>query len=72
MYNEQEKYFANGHVSKRILMQKNISKDVAMWIMDHGLPKIIGLFNSKMQVSMVILTNEFGMCTTQVCIVLAL
>ena len=48
-----------------ILIQKNRTEDGSMWIWGPGLFRVIGLSESQMQVSTVVLTNQFGTSTIQ-------
>ena len=45
MYVKQEMYFANGEVSRTILMQKNRSEGGFMWILGPGSFRVMGLFD---------------------------
>ena len=46
MYTEQEMYYANGEVSRIILMQKNRSGGGSMWILGPSSFRIMGLSDS--------------------------
>src|SRR6202022_2032965 len=66
MYLEQEMYSANGEVYETILVQKNRIDVGFMWNLGPGSYKVIGLSESQMQASTVILTNESGTSTVQI------
>ena len=59
MYIEQEMYTTNGEVSKLILMQKYNSEDVFISNLGPCSFKVIGLSNSHIQASVIILTIKF-------------
>jgi hypothetical protein len=61
-----EIYSVGGEVSRTILMQKNRSEGGSMWSLGPGSYRVMGLFDSHMQASTVILTNESGTSTVQV------
>ena len=63
MYLDKEMYSADREVYKTILVQKNRIEVGFMWILEPGLFKVIGLFESQMQASTVILTNKSGTST---------
>ena len=60
MYVEQEMYSTNGDILETSLILKNMSKDGYVWILGPRSFRIIGLTDSQMQASTVLLTNEFG------------
>ena len=66
MYLEQEMYSADGKVYETMLVQKNITEVDFMWILRLGSFRIIGLSESQMQASIVILTNESGTSKVQI------
>src|ERR1700738_1397715 len=66
MYLEHEMYFADGEVYETILVPKNRTNVGFMWILGPGLFRVIGLSESQMQASTVILTNESGTSTVQI------
>jgi hypothetical protein len=66
MYLEQEMYSPDGEVYETILVQKNRTEVGFMWILGPGSFRVIGLSESQMQASTVILTNESGTSTVQV------
>jgi hypothetical protein len=66
MYLEQEMYSADGEVYETILVQKNRTEVGFMWILGPGSFRVIGLSESQMQASTVILTNESGASTVQI------
>ena len=51
-------YSADGQVCEPILIQKNRTKDDSMWIMGPSSFKVIGLFESQIQASTIVLTNH--------------
>ena len=63
MYLEQEMFSADGQVCETILIQNNRIDDGSMWILGPGLFKVIGLSESQMQASTVVLTNQSGAFT---------
>ena len=65
MYLEQEMYFADGQVCETIMIQKNRIEDGSMWILGPGSFRVIGLFESQMQASTIVLTNQSGASTIQ-------
>src|ERR1700737_1294801 len=66
MYLEQEMYSADEEVYETILVQKN-RRDVGfMWNLGPGSYRVIGLSESHMQASTVILTNESGTSTVKI------
>ena len=66
MYLEQEMYSADGDVYETILVQKNRTEVGFMWNLGPGSYRVIGLSESQMQASTVILTNESGTSTVQI------
>jgi hypothetical protein len=66
MYLEQEMYSADGEVYETILVQKNRTEVGFMWILGPSSFRVIGLSESQMQASTVILTNESGTSTVQI------
>ena len=66
MYLEQEMYSADGKVYETMLVQKNTTEIDFMWILRPGSFKVIGIFESQMQASIVILTNESGTSKVQI------
>jgi hypothetical protein len=66
MYLEHEMYSADGEVYEMILVPKNRTDVGFIWILGPGLFRVIGLSESQMQASTVILTNESGTSTIQV------
>jgi len=66
MYIEQEMYSTVGEVYETILVQKNRTEHGSMWILGAGSFRVIGLSESQMQASTVILTNESGTSTVQI------
>jgi hypothetical protein len=66
MYLEQEMYSADGEVYETILVQKNRTEVGFMWILGPGSFRVIGLSESQMQASTVILTNESGTSIVQI------
>ena len=66
MYLEQEMYSADGDVYEMILVQKNRTEVGFMWNLGPGSYRVIGLSESQMQASTVILTNESGTSTVQI------
>ena len=65
MYLEQEMFSADGQVCETILVQKNRTDDGSMWILGPGSFRVIGLSESQMQASTVVLTNQSGASTVQ-------
>ena len=65
MYLEQEMYYADGEVYEMILVQKNTTEVGSMWILGPRLFRVISIYESQMQASTIILTNEFGTSTVQ-------
>jgi hypothetical protein len=53
-------------VYETILVQKNRTEVGFMWILRPGSFRMVGLFESQMQASTVILTNESGTSTVQI------
>ena len=53
-------YSVDGDILETILIHKNMCEDGHAWILGLGLFKVIGLRDSQMQASTVVLTNEFG------------
>jgi hypothetical protein len=66
MYLEHEMYSTDGEVYETILVQKNRTEVGFMWILRPGSFRVIGLSESQMQASTVILTNESGTSTVQI------
>ena len=66
MYLEQEMYSADGEVYETVLVQKNRTEVGFMWILGPSSFRVIGLSDSQMQASPVILTNESGTSTVQI------
>jgi hypothetical protein len=66
MYLEQEMYSPDGEVYKTILVQKNRTDVGFMWILGPGSFRVIGLSESQMQASTILLTNESGTYTVQI------
>jgi hypothetical protein len=66
MYLEQEMYSGDGEVYETILVQKTRTEDGSVWILGPGSFRVIGLSESQMQASTVILTNESGTSTVQI------
>jgi hypothetical protein len=66
MYLEQEMYSTDGEVYETILVQKNRTKVGFRWNLGPGSYRVIGLSESQMQASTVILTNESGTSTVQI------
>ena len=66
MYLEKEIYAADEEVYETILVQKNRIEVDFMWISGPGLFRMIGLSESQMQASTVILTNESGTSIIQI------
>ena len=62
---EQEMFSADGQVCETIMIQKNTTDDGSMWILGPSSFKIIGLSESQMQASTVVLTNQSGTSTIQ-------
>ena len=65
IYIEQKMYFADGQVCETILIQKNKIEDGSMWILGPGSFRVIGLSESQMQASTIVLTNQYGASTIQ-------
>ena len=66
MYVEQEMYSTNGDILETVLIPKNICQDGYVWILGPGSFRVIGLTDSQMQASTVLLTNESGASTVNV------
>jgi hypothetical protein len=66
MYLEQEMYSTDGEVYETILVQKNRTEIGFMWILGPGSFRVIGLSESQMQASTVILINESGTSLIQI------
>ena len=66
MYLEQEMYSADGEVYETVLVKKNRTEVGFMWILRRGSFRMIGLSESQIQASTVILTNESGTSTVQI------
>jgi len=66
MYLEQEMYSEDGEVYETILVQKTRTEDGSVWILGPGSFRVIGLSESQMQASTVILTNESGTSTVKI------
>ena len=60
MYIEEKMYFADGQVCEPILIQKNRIEDGSMWVLGPNSFRVIGLSESQMQASTLILTNQSG------------
>ena len=56
-------YYVDGEVYEMILVQKNRFDVRSMWILGPGSLRVIGLSESQMQASTIILTNESGTST---------
>ena len=65
MYLEQEIYSVDGQVCETIMIQKNRTDDGSMWILRPSSFRLIGLSESQMQASTVVLTNQYGASTIQ-------
>ena len=63
MYIKHEMYYVDGQVCKIILVQKNRIEDGSMWILGPGSFKVIRLFESQIQASIVVSTNQYGTST---------
>lgn len=55
---KQEMYYVDSDISKTILLHKNMSEDGHFWILDPGSFRVIGIFDSQVQASIVVLTNN--------------
>ena len=66
MYVEQKMYSPNGDILETILIPKNMCQDGYVWILGPGSFRVIGLPDSQMQASTVLLTNESGASTVNV------
>lgn len=62
MYVEQEMYYVNGDILETILQYKTMNEDGHFWILDPGLFRVIDIFDSHVQSSIVMLINNF--CTS--------
>jgi hypothetical protein len=60
MYVEQKMYGMNGDILETILIPKTNCQDGYVWILGPGSFLVIGLSDSQMQTSTVLLTNEYG------------
>ena len=65
MYIEQKMYYADGQVCETILIRNDRTKDGLMWIFGHGSFIVSSLYESQMQPSIVVLTNQSGASTIQ-------
>ena len=65
MYVEQEMYSVDGEVSETILLQKNRCDDGQYWILGPGSFRVIGLSDSQVQASTIVLTNNSCTSTVQ-------
>ena len=63
MYSEYEMYYADGEVYETMLVQKTKIEVGFMWILGLGSFKVIGLSESQIQASIVILTNKSSTST---------
>ena len=63
MYVKQEMYSMNDDILETILIPKNIYQDGYVWILAPGSFRVIGLSDSQMQASTVLLTNKYGAST---------
>ena len=66
MYVEQEIYFVDSDILKIIFLQKTMNEDAYFWILGPGSFKIIGIYDSHVQSSTVVLTNNFWTSIVQV------
>ena len=66
MYLEQEMYSADGKMYETMLVQKNTTEVDFMWILRPDSFRVIGLSESQMQASIIILTNESGTSKVQI------
>ena len=66
MYVEQETYFMNGDILETILIPKIMCQNGYFWILNPESFRIIGLPDSRMQASIILLTNEYGASTINV------
>jgi hypothetical protein len=66
MYLKHGMFSADGEVYETILVPKNRTEVGFMWILGPGSFRVIGLSESQMQASTVILTNESGTSTVQI------
>ena len=65
MYIEQDMYSTDGQVCETIMIQNNKTEDGSMWILRPVSFRVIGLFESQIQGSIVILTNQSIASTIQ-------
>lgn len=66
MYVEQEMYSPNGDVTRTILMQKTHSEDNSVWILGPWSFRVIGVSETNVLASTIILTNELGTSSIQI------
>ena len=65
MYLEYEIFSADGQVCETILIQNNRADHDLMWILRHDSFRVIGLSESQMQASTVVLANQSSTSTIQ-------